>query len=210
MVSICVDNRAYWELPEEEWPRAKDVRGGVRTWAGVSFWVQGGADVPGVRIAPGTVKHFTEERRGVEQRGLIWARPILRSTNTTSSTFYLALLVCCSTQFLPWTHSKEKGRRIFQRTEPCQLMVCNFFIRMFRLTQFLTDPNNKAIAANYSKISIYLFEFEISSHAKFYFSGLLKLTWIKWGHMWYLFKISGKPNKEPFLWNTFRILFHSF
>lgn len=75
----------------------------------------------------------------------------------------------CSTKFLLCTHSKEKGRKIFQWTELHQFMVYNFFKRIFRFTEFLTGSNNKTIAANYFKTSIYIFEFEISSLANFLF-----------------------------------------
>lgn len=75
----------------------------------------------------------------------------------------------CSTQFHLRTHFKEKGRRIFQWTELHQLIAYKFFIRIFWFTEFLTGSNNKAIAGNYFKISIYIFEFKISSLANLLF-----------------------------------------
>lgn len=150
MVSICVEIRAYWELPETERTRAKNVRRGVRTWAGVSFWVWD-FQRPGRGCYARSI-HCTgdckalREKEGGRAMGTHFSQthPVLQKHSRP----YLAPLGAVTHNFLLWTHSKQKGKRIFQWTELCQLMVYNFFTRIFCFTEFLTDSNKKAIAAN--------------------------------------------------------------
>lgn len=173
MVGICVDTRPYWELPENERTWAKKVRGGTRTQPGVNFWVwnfqhPGRGCYAGVHSTPGAVKH-SEKRREEEQWGFILVRPILYSRNTAGSRFYLAPPGAVAQNLFCAHTLKKKGRKIFQWTELHQFMVYNFFKIIFCFTEFLTGSNNKTIAANYFKTSIYIFEFEITSLANFLF-----------------------------------------
>lgn len=103
-------------------------------------------------------------------------------------------------------HTLQREGKKDLSVELHQLIAYNFFIRIFCFTEFLTGPNNKAVAGNYFKIPIYIFEFKISSFANFLIlvacQSLPKLSQsAQKSRVWpeeISFNVSDKPNKEPF------------